>query len=124
MVVNIFIIVLIILAGTANGIMDLIYFHWNKAPKFMQTFDDFWNPAISWKNKWYKKRSTKQYNFLKERFWGSSRWFVFMTDGWHMCKEIMISSICLALALNFDFTILVFITFRLGWYVGFKIFYK
>lgn len=42
----------------------------------------FWIKDLSWINKWQIDNgliSTK-----KERFWGSSRWFVMFTDGWHL----------------------------------------
>ena len=39
----------------------------------------FWNKYMSWKNKW--KNGDKAQG---EKFWGSSRWFVMFTDGWHL----------------------------------------
>lgn len=51
----------------------------------------FWNPIISWKNKW--KHGNKEFG---EKFWGSSRWFVFLTDAWHLAQFFMITFFSLA----------------------------
>ena len=39
----------------------------------------FWLKHFSWQNKW--KNGDKAQG---EKFWGSSRWFVMFTDGWHL----------------------------------------
>lgn len=43
----------------------------------------FWNPLYSWRNKW--KSGTPQSG---EAFWGSSTFFVFLTDGWHLTQFV------------------------------------
>ena len=39
----------------------------------------FWLKHFSWQNKWKYNVETNG-----EKFWGSSRWFVMFTDGWHL----------------------------------------
>lgn len=78
---------LFVCAGLSNGVMDSLQFHY-PATVFsnVQRFDpQFWNPAESWKNK-YKNRDVKQ----GEAFKGSSTVFVFVTDGWHLVKFLML----------------------------------
>ena len=82
--------ILLILASACNGIMDLLSFRFHNSV-FNGLNNKFWNPSISWGNKW-KNRDIKQ----GERFWGSSRWFVKFTDGWHLIKSFMILFILLA----------------------------
>lgn len=64
------------LAGFCEGFMDWLLFKYEEP-------HSFWNPNLSWPNKW-KNGDRSQ----GERFWGSSRWFVFMTDGWHLLKFV------------------------------------
>lgn len=84
---------LLLIAGAANGIMDALWFHgaW-------QHFDNpaFWNPAESWVNKWAIDMEGNPVAG-KERFWGSSRWFVAVTDGWHLCKFVQLLALKLAI---------------------------
>tara|TARA_X000001382_G_scaffold25412_3_gene15998 strand:+ start:7470 stop:7844 length:375 start_codon:yes stop_codon:yes gene_type:complete len=113
-----------LIAGAANGIMDLINFHWHRAPEFMQKNYQFWNPEISWKNKWNTETG-------KEKFLGSSTIFAFLTDGWHLMKTIML--ICLIGTpsllilfndhLNFIDSLLVFLVLRFTFGLGFYITY-
>jgi hypothetical protein len=48
---------------------------------FAKYGDEFWDNSIAWKNKW--KNGDPR---LGEAFWGSSRWFVPLMDGWHVVK--------------------------------------
>ena len=85
--------ILILIAGLANGWADRIQFNFGGCPYFMHRNKQFWNPKLSWTNKWSRK------DYTKERFFGSSTFLVFLTDGWHLLKEIQLSSICAALAI-------------------------
>lgn len=51
------------------------------AKGYPQLGERFWNNDLYWLNKW-KNRDPKQ----GEAFWGSSRWFVMLTDGGHIVK--------------------------------------
>jgi hypothetical protein len=74
------------LAGCCNSVMDTLAYHFATS-KFSQ-FDDqqFWNPELSWTNKW-KNGDPAQ----GEKFFGSSTFLVSLTDGWHLFKSLMIT---------------------------------
>ena len=87
--------ILITLAAILNAAMDTInarYFtsvlYNPKWPKFNQ----FTNPAESWKIKWKNGDRTQG-----EKFFGSSTFLVWTTDFWHLAKTIML--LCFALAI-------------------------
>ena len=63
-------IVFSILSGFSKAICDL-----SEEDKLKFQPKEFWIKNISWKNKWKNG---------KEKFWGSSRWFVMFTDAWHL----------------------------------------
>jgi hypothetical protein len=71
--------------------MDVIRFRWNRCI-FKGLNDKWFNPALSWKNKW-KNGIAKQ----GERFLGSSTIFAFLTDFWHLSKFLMIVSYILSI---------------------------
>lgn len=64
------------------GVMDELQHHFFDIKiSFIKRNPQFWDPVISWKNKY-------QYpDITKEKFWGSTTWFVFLTDGWHMMQS-------------------------------------
>lgn len=64
--------VLVFAAGAFEGVMDGLQFHYDKP-------DQFWNPDISWQNK-YKGRNTENGKTF------AGKYFVAATDGWHMMK--------------------------------------
>ena len=77
-------IILLMLSGFFNSIMDVIRYRWNKS--IFNGINDKWmNPSISWKNKW-KNGDINQ----GEKFFGSSTFLVFLTDFWHFAKSLMI----------------------------------
>ena len=59
-----------ILSGFSKAICDL-----SEEDKLKFHAKEFWIKNLSWKNKWKNG---------KEKFWGSSRWFVSFTDAWHL----------------------------------------
>jgi hypothetical protein len=80
-------------SGAANGAGDVMQF-WYSSSVFPQSGAgaQFWNPDLSWRNKWRLDESGEVARPLQERFWGSSRWFVATTDGWHMTKSIQLTA--------------------------------
>ncbi len=66
------------LAGICKGVMDTLQFHFETSI-FKDKNPVFWNPKISWKNK-YKNRDPEQ----GPRFPLSVTLLVFLTDGWHL----------------------------------------
>ena len=94
-----FILSCLFLAGAGNGTMDAIQFH-DAHSRFENP--GFWDPATSWANKWAKG---PEGGILvgEEAFWGSSRWFVSVTDGWHLMKlfQLLFLKIAVLTALLF-----------------------
>jgi len=83
----------LVLGSIANAVMDMISFHFDESIfRFKNRM--FWNPAISWVNKWKDGDPNKG-----ERFWGSSRWFVSLTDAWHRFKSFQLWSYAAAVAI-------------------------
>lgn len=64
--------VLVFLSGAFEGTMDHLQFHYDK-------HDQFWNPDISWVNK-YRNHNTEDGLSFRGKY------FVFTTDGWHLMK--------------------------------------
>lgn len=81
------------LAGISNAAMDVVSFRYEKSLFSLFEKPEYFNPAISWQNKWAFDGTQMIYG--QERFWGSSRWFVALTDFWHLEKSAMIFFICL-----------------------------
>ena len=64
--------VLVFVAGTAEGVMDGLQFHYDGN-------NPFWQPDISWRNK-YKNKDPQQGKTF------AGKYFVVATDGWHLMK--------------------------------------
>lgn len=62
----------VFVAGGFEGAMDGLQFHYDKP-------DQFWNPDISWVNK-YKNGDVSQGMTFRGKY------LVFTTDGWHLMK--------------------------------------
>jgi hypothetical protein len=73
--------VLIVLSGASEGIMDVLDHAFHRSI-FKKLNPQWWNPEVSWENKWKGK------NLTKERFLGSATIFVFVTDAWHLFKAL------------------------------------
>lgn len=76
--------------------MDMLSNEFNKcifsnATKYNQ---QFWNPLVSWVNKWKNNDEAQG-----EKFPGSSTVFVFLTDGRHLFKMLFLTSIFSAVIL-------------------------
>ena len=115
---------LLLLAGISEAIMDKLQFHYSLSV-FSKFNPLFWNPEISWKNKWKNGDSLQG-----EKFWLSSTLFVFTTDAWHLFKFFrnlfFFSAIHFVLWISFDFcTSLLYTTvLRVGYGAMFCIFYN
>lgn len=81
------------LAGASNGVMDTLQFHYTQSVFAETTHQEYWNPQISWKNKY------KDYdNGNREAAFPLSKTaLVFATDGWHMFQFLMLSFFTLAI---------------------------
>ena len=116
---------LIVLSGISEGVMDKLQFHFHKSIFVKFKNSNWWNPRESWRNKW-KNGDYKQ----GEKFWLSSRLFVFTTDAWHLFKFFrnlfFFSTIHFILWISFDFIEAIGITIVLRILYGsmFYIFYN
>lgn len=95
------VVLLFLLAFVGFGVMDELAHHFDTITvKMIKGNPAFWDKRISWKNKWvviYNKSLPTVTS--KEKFWGSSRWFVFLTDGWHLVQFISYQLLSTAIAL-------------------------
>jgi hypothetical protein len=119
------------IAGSCWGIMDLLYFKYDKTifsnpDKFKQVY---WDPSKSWRNKWEWVMKDGR-PVRKERFPGSSTIFVRFTDAWHNFKSFTLWSICLSIATpmliryGFEFNPHYQLVSVIGLWVGFWITYE
>ena len=114
--------ILMYLAGLAEAIMDILN-HRFSSSIFKDFNEHWWNPEISWKNKW------KDYDHTKgEAFIGSSTVFVFITDAWHFFKFLKNTFICGAIISPLDLDlwdfILAFVIIKVVWRVSFECHYR
>lgn len=91
---------LCLLLGIVDAAKDIITFRF-KQSVFYNLNRQFWDPLVSWKNKyktplssfkpkWYYPFSAPN---LEERFPFSSTMLVFLTDAWHLLKALTIITI-------------------------------
>jgi hypothetical protein len=73
--------------GASKGVCDVIKFHYGKSWTKKIKNHKFWNPEISWMNKYSDSISRK------EKFLGSTTIFVTFTDAWHLFQFIQSMSI-------------------------------
>ena len=92
------------LAGIFNAGMDKMAFTFNKSI-FSKFNPKYWDPSISWKNQWKQplqpsKNHWYYFGLVKppyeEAFPYSTYFLVFLTDGWHLFKTLMLFFIMLA----------------------------
>lgn len=76
-------------AGFFNGVGDNLQFHYSETifpqpgEKFLWGGHQYWNPAVSWRNKY------KDFPFDRsEAFPLSSSALVWATDGWHLANSL------------------------------------
>lgn len=86
--------VLLFAAGLFNGLCDALQFHYEKTG--ISKDNTYWNPAISWKNK-YKNCDPEQ----GPAFPLSTTALVFITDAWHLFKMLQMLAVKLVIALFF-----------------------
>ena len=65
-----------------DACMDKMAYHYDRSIFSKFRNQGFWDPNISWINKWTIVPNPSKPKGV-EKFWGSSRWFVAFTDGWH-----------------------------------------
>lgn len=72
------------ISGYSEGADNTILYHYQNFKRVHPNCSNqFWNPSISWKNKYEYNDPTK-----KEKFFLSKSSLVMFTDGWHLLKGI------------------------------------
>jgi hypothetical protein len=113
--------VLLTISAICKAVMDKLQFHYDKSIFTKFKNEIFWNPKISWKNKW-KNGDPKN----GEKFFGSSTFLVSLTDGWHLFQHFMIFSMMCAIV-TYVTIINMFIDFFLLYFIftcTFELFFK
>jgi len=130
-------IALVYIAGIAKGFMDSLQFHFNTS-LFAKLNQQFWNPEISWQNKYSEVVTLTRRKLFTIRLGSFSvdvPYPAFLTDGWHLFQFIyleclFVSIFFFALALKqfnclniFNMALLV-LMMRLAFGIGFLISYR
>lgn len=90
-------IILVSIAGISKAIMDNLQFHFNRSifnldpVKYNQRF---WDPTLSWSNKY------KEGSMTEPKFFGSTNYFVFITDAWHLFQMFMFLCMFVGIAIT------------------------
>ena len=83
------------LVGVLQAVMDTLDFHYGSSVFARLKKSQFWDQDQSWGNKW-AKAPNGEIMVNKPRFWGSSTFLVWLTDGWHLTETCRNSAIVLA----------------------------
>ena len=116
------------LAALSNAGMDTLTHHYNDSFAAEYKLDrQFWDPAISWKNKYIEGDPAKQKVKMSLLFISINK-PSFLTDGWHLLKAVMLTLIFLGsvvwIPVNWWKKLLIFFGFAVLWSVVFEIVYK
>jgi hypothetical protein len=89
-------IILVSIAGASKAIMDNLQFHFNRSifKDVLKYNRKFWDPSVSWENKY------KEGSMTEPKFFGSTSYFVFMTDAWHLFQMIMFLCMFIGIAIT------------------------
>jgi len=84
--------ILIGYAATFNASMDQLKHHYNNSfAKKWEWNEQYWNPALSWRNKYIDQDPEKGRIKINILFFRIQK-PVFFTDGWHLLKALMLLS--------------------------------
>jgi hypothetical protein len=83
---------LVFTSGCFKAVMDTLQFHFSTSI-FRNQPAQFWNPAVSWINK-YTNSVT-----LAPKFFGSTTFLVFLTDAWHFFQTFFLEVFFISLVL-------------------------
>lgn len=114
---EIIIIALIALAAIFNASSDTIDDFYSTSI-FRKWNQRFWNPVVSWHNKWKNNGTSKD----GEKFPGSSTFLVWTTDAWHLSKMLYLS--CIFISIGIATSWLIFGLCVLAWFLFFELFYR
>lgn len=120
----IFSFILVVIAGISKGIMDTLQFHYFESTFSTLKNQQWWNPKLSWKNKYIKRGNSKIAKLIE---YLDNSFLVFITDGWHMVQSIFLTALMFAIVLYQPITpwwLVDLLILRVGFGLGFKISYK
>lgn len=111
--------ILVALFYILKAFSDKLLFHFYESifVKLPSKYHAFWNPELSWRNKW--KNGNKADG---EKFFGSSTIFVMFTDMWHIIKFLQYNIITLIIVLNTEHYFNIYIDYVLYLTIGLSIF--
>jgi hypothetical protein len=95
--------------GVLDATRDTLAHHFTRSI-FAGWNAQFWDANLSWCNKWLNCQSGV------EKYWGSSTFLSFTTDGWHLVKFFQLRMVAFfpALWLSYQISMEKSILFRLG----------
>lgn len=116
------------LAALSNAGMDTLTHHYSYSFAAEYKWDrQFWDPSISWKNKYIDGDPSKQKVQMTLLFFSINK-PSFLTDGWHLLKAIMLAFILLSsviwISANWWKKILIFFALAIIWSAVFEIVYR
>jgi len=109
------------LAAVCNSVMDKLQFHYEDSV-FSDLSEQYWNPEKSWLNK-YKDPENKDF---RPKFFGSTTFLVFLTDGWHLAQFMFLNFFalaCVPIQKKFYKYVLVFLGIRTMFGLTFTLFF-
>lgn len=90
-------IILVSIGGISKAIMDKLQFHFHKSIFKLDPVrynQQFWDPTLSWSNKY------KEGSMTEPKFFGSTSYFVFLTDAWHLFQMVMTISLFIGISIT------------------------
>jgi hypothetical protein len=115
----------VIAAAVCEGVMDTLQFHYTYSVFWQFSNKQFWDPTISWRNK-YRAADP----LAGPRFPGSTTIFVGLTDAWHLFKLLRNMFMTLAVFLllsafiSMSWAILYAVLYRVVYGIIFTISYR
>ena len=124
---NILVLVCWALAAICNAVMDTLTHHYDTSIFKNMKKQKWWNPAVSWTNKY-----TDIVSYKKPRYFGSTTFLVWTTDAWHFFQFMMLNFVILSGVIMMNCVtdvlwwenIIIFALLKVVWGVCFELFYK
>lgn len=112
--------VLAFAASACKGVCDSLQFHYDTS--LAADFDNqrFWDPDVSWENKYALSDEGELLRPLRPKHIGSTTWLVWTTDAWHLFQTIQYALI--RAALTFLLMLPLSVSRRPSWYYALAIY--
>jgi len=115
----------LLLAGAADGIAESVKWHYDSFDKRFNAYDPYWDPNISWKNKYLNNDPLQG-----PKFPGSTTMFVWVTDGYHMTRMVKNTSMVGAVVIHpwkkqkWYWYLIEFVSYYVTYNIGFTLTYR